>query len=739
MNILTSRLVILSLTVFVFTTTPQVFAAQTITILVNKETFNTVEEAASGEKQVDWWDSDFTDDRACTECFAAHELARFLPYCIELSSDNIYFESPGIMPPEDDVIIIGNRHTNKLIKKSRELPDSLKLETDESFSIWAYEENNRTVTIIEGKDRVGTLYGVYEYLELLGVRFYGLGEKGTVYPLEKQKLPKNLTIVENPSYLTRGYHAWEDRGNDEFFLWMARNRMNFWTSAEKEVHLLKKLGMKLADGGHMIQRYFLNPDTEYPYNHTKFKGDEDKPKDPYHHGKEYTGDTNSDSKLTYFEAHPEWYGLYNGKRSDNVKTDFGDNYCTSNVDATKELAKNMIRSLIDGDWRYVDFINFWMMDASYKWCECENCKKQGTFTDRLMNVLHIVQGEIDNARRKGRLPRKVQLSSLAYLETLTPPTRPLPRDFDYDNISITFFPIERCYNHTFADPSCTEFNRRLVANYLPWARGPGRYFKGTMFIGEYYNVSYLKSMPMLYTRIMAADIPWYYQTGTRHFHYMHTPTRLWGTWTLNQYLLAHLLWDVDTDADELLNEYFHRYYPTSCKQTMSFYRNLEKGMESFKAIRYWGWKKKLKDETMDIYPKKHFQYEPSFFLMNDGIDLIEMKDYITAARRDIDAALLLCTDETEMLRLLEDERRFAYGEDMVNFHYHIYRTAMFHHKKNENRARREMACLDRYAEKLRATHELLQVSSTHANAKNGLDATQAADLYNFFKEKYGKK
>ena len=54
---------------------------------------------------------------------------------------------------------------------------------------------------------------------------------------------------------------------------------------------------------------------------------------------------------------------------------------------------------------------------------------------------------------------------------------------------------------------------------------------------------------------MAADIPWYYRTGTRHFNYMHTPTHLWGTWTLNQYLLARLLWDAGTDTDALLKEY----------------------------------------------------------------------------------------------------------------------------------------------------------------------------------------
>ncbi|MCE5251347.1 DUF4838 domain-containing protein [bacterium] len=706
-----------------------------VTIMVDPGSFPGIEQAATGEETIDWWDDNLFDDRACTECFAAMELLRFLPACTVIPESAVQVQPSVKLPQTGDVILVGNRKSNKLVA-SFPLPDSIGLATDESFCIRAFSDNGRTVTVIEGRDRIGTLYGVYGYLELLGMRFYGLGETGTVYPVKKGELPANLTTVGNPSFLTRGYHAWEDRGSDDFFLWMARNRMNFWTAAEKEIHLMKKLGMKCADGGHTIQMICLNPQAEYPYNHPKFKGDENKPKDPYAPGKEYTADTNGDGKLSYFEAHPEWYGLRKGKRSDNIKDEFGDNYCTSNADATKELAKNVVQELIDGRWRYVDILNFWMMDNRDRWCECDVCAQQGSYTDRLFLVVHAVLEEIRKARGDGRLKRDVELSSLAYLDTITPPTRPLPRGFDYAHFSITFFPIERCYNHTLADPSCTEYNDRLCRSYQAWVTG--QYYRGTMFIGEYYNISYLKSLPMLYTRIMAADIPWYYRTGTRHLHYMHTPTALWGTWTLNQYLLARLLWNAGTDADALLDEYFSRYYPTTSGETRCFYRDLETAMESFKAIRYWGWKTSLKSDKAPLFPKKHFQYEPCHPLTDDGVDLLEMKDYMERARTHFDAALLMCTDETERLRLLEDGKRFAYGEAMFYFHYHLFRTALFNQRKDEPAARRECAELMRYAEQLRGMTDLVQVSSSHANAKDGLDATQAADVYEFFVEKYGK-
>ncbi len=683
-------------------------AAGVVTILANPGRFGRVEQAAVAEREVDWWDDDLADDNACTESFAATELRRFLAVCTGTKADDIRLAGTDAMPADGDVFLIGSDGSNPLIESRKPAGEKgFAPAAAEGFRVLATRDGGRTITIIKGFDRVGALYGVYAYLEQVGVRFYGLGERDTVLPPGPVALPAKLDLSEKPDYLTRGFHAFEDRGDPAFFLWMARNRLNFWCALSKDhLWLLKKLGMRLIAGGHDVHALCLNP-------------------------------------RTYFEAHPEWYGLRGGKRSGNIKGDFGDNYCTSNAEATAELARNVIRQCIDGEWRYADMLNFWMLDNG-KWCECEACKAQGTYTDRLLAVTHAVRTAIRKAREDGRLKRNVQLVTLAYHETLPPPSRPLPADFDYDNCFVTYFPIERCYVHSLADPACTEINAALTQNLQGWTTGVGRQYTGSIFIGEYYNVSSFKSLPLLFSRSMAADIPWYYKTGARHFHYMHTPTRLWGTWRLNQYLMARLLWNTKTNADALLAEYFDRLYPSTSARTRTFYRELEYATSNFKAFKHYvhvggisySLRSRLTNDKLPLFPFDHLHYEPYAPVLNDGPDVVEIVDGFARARAAMDAALVECGDAAERARLVEDEARFAYGEATARFYYHLIRTAMFHRKGDGQQARREFAAAEDQAAVLRRIVDLVQVSSTHANAKDGLDASQATAAYEYFGKLY---
>jgi hypothetical protein len=289
-----------------------------------------------------------------------------------------------------------------------------------------------------------------------------------------------------------------------------------------------------------------------------------------------------------FEAHPEWYGLRRGKRSAKID-EAGDNYCTSNPDATRELAQNLVRSLSDGAWRNVDIVNFWMMDNG-KWCECDVCARQGPYTDRLFDVCYAVQKAIQKAQREGRLHRKVLLASLAYHEILAPPSRRLPADF-------------------------------------------------------------------------------------------------------------------------------RTFYPTTSHHAREFYRHLEQATANFKPFKHYAGKdfyslrRRLTVDSLELFPLKHLHYDAYHPETDDGQDVVEIVDGMRVARKELDAALLECRDKAEAARLLEDDLRFAYGEAMVSFYYHLVRTTLLHRRGEAMLARREFGRVEHYADRLRSVTDLVRVPS----------------------------
>jgi len=717
--------------------------AEKVLVVVNFGDFPTAEAAAGAQDRIDWYDGDEGPDTVCTEAFAAVELRRYL--CKMAGEDPrkkrvFRIVDDERVPADGDLLVVGSLAGNALARRfaSRLLSGERAPGGGVSggFQIRTFRSGPRRITLLCGNDRAGTLYAVYDFLERLGVRWFGPGEVNEEVPATLPDPLPEINAADWPRFRTRGFWAWEDRGNPAFFDWMARNRMNLWTAAESDIPDLRKRCIHLTCGGHQQIERFLNPAAPYPYNHPNFKGDEGKPKDPYAVGDEYRGDVNGDGVLTYAEAHPEWYGLRNGRRATDLRANV--NFCTSNRDAVAELTKNLVDDLIGGEWRFADSLNFWTLDGG-KWCECKRCKALGTPTDRNLLLIHAVRKAIVRAMRQGRLHRNVTVAFLAYADVIDPPTRPLPADFDYDNCVATFFPIVRCYVHCFDDPNCTEFNARYLKRYRGWAVDPNRYYRGQIFIGEYYNVSGYKNLPILFYRTMPHDIRFFYRTGARHMHYMHAPTGNWGPRALTNYEFAKLLWNPDVDTAALLDDYFRGRYGRAAAAMRRFYESLERALCNISAIKY-HLARNLGRGRKKLFDLQHMRYEVSHPPKNDGPDFVEIVEAVRRGRRLIDAAAAMeGLTPKQQARIREDERLFRYAENTILFYDALIRTRRLLDAGRRDEAAGAFRQAERYGDLLRSDTESTKWASSHANARNGLEASFAAPELERLRRALGRK
>lgn len=633
------------------------------TIVVNIGSHPSAAAASQSEAGVNWLDADRGDDTICTESFAAVELQRYLRRTTGRAEDFIITDDDA--KPEGELILVGGHASNAT---SRRLSAAMGIDDEQlthlgpqGYRIKTAQADGRRVTMVAGGSRVGTLYGVYDLLHRMGCRWFGPDAFQEEIPSAAWN--PAFDVTERPSFTTRGFYIYEERGTPEFWQWMARNRLNDWCIQVKNPALLRKLGFQFCCGSHDAQWRFFSPADPYPYNHPRFDGDNDKPPDPYPVSVQYQGDADKDGRLSRFEAHPEWYPLSGGKRIPGIrKTGDGTNFCSSNAEANAEFMKNYVRALIDGIYRGADTVNFWVLDGG-QWCECPKCKELGPPTDRNLLLVRRLDQEVKKAQREGRLHRPISIRFLVYADVLAPPTRPLPTDFDYQTCTATFYPISRCFVHTFDHPTCPR-NVAYQKHLHGWAIDPNRHYRGQLVIGEYYNVSRFKSLPICFMHTMANDIPYYHKVGARCFQYMHVTTAHWGNKSLTNYQMARQTWDKDTDCEALWRDFFARRYGPAAEPMRQFYESLEKMLSNVEPLKGWSnnLASRLNAGAKDLFNESHLRYRREPGVECDAPTLVEMIEAGKACRALISKAMAIPVPERIKARIAEDERMFTYGE-----------------------------------------------------------------------------
>jgi Domain of unknown function (DUF4838) len=235
---------------------------------------------------------------------------------------------------------------------------------------------------------------------------------------------------------------------------------------------------------------------------------------------------------TYFAEHPEYFALMNGKR-------IIDQPCLSRPEvfdiAAAKLREEMAAQPDKKIWSVSQNDNF-------SYCQCPECLKvieeEGSPAGPVLRFVNRVAA---------LFPDKT-ISTLAYQYSRPAPrlTRPAP------NVEVMLCTIELDRSRPIADePSSASFVRDIG----DWSR-----ICGNLYLWDYtVNFSHHVS-PFPNLRVLQPNIKFFVRSGVRK-HFQQTNTGPGHEFSeLKSYLLARLLWDPETDARAVMDDFLDGYY-----------------------------------------------------------------------------------------------------------------------------------------------------------------------------------
>ncbi len=398
---------------------------------------------------------------------------------------------------------------------------------------------------VHGTGRVGVLYGCYELLRLQGVRWLAPGDDIVPEPGAPLVLPTETKDYVPSMPAGRGFYIEGPlKESTNLWLWMARNRLNLSTFRPNTHKFQKKLGLIFVNGGHFFNS-ILNPN-----NHTE-------------------------DGRTFWEAHRDWYSAETKEKALDTQ------FCTSNEELLEFLSNAVVERLCN-EWYYVDRLDVWGFDAWGGFCRCEKCCEIGNASDGMLNFLSYLRAYTDKAIAEGRLDHNVIYNIESYEGTCTmdPPLNDVPENIKKSGDCVEVFPIIRCYTHQFYDDACYK-NGMYHKAFDGWHNIP-------LIMGEYYNVSKFEDLPVLFTRIMPNDFRYWHAHNTQGITYLHLPFVDWGVRNITQLMYAQLAWDINTDIDAFLDQYFTDRYSDNAAEVRRAYELLEDAFYDIQSWRAWG-------------------------------------------------------------------------------------------------------------------------------------------------------
>lgn len=398
-------------------------------------------------------------------------------------------------PQTPQEIIVGyNKHSLTLLGPDTSPPKAM----DESFT---YRNAGPSIVIYGGKQR-GTMYGAFTFLEReLGCRWYT--PSVTVIPKKEFYAFHYLDRSEAPGIQVRNdfyYEAFDP-------IWAARNKVNGAMSYREQPG-----GLECYWAVHTF--YPLMPPDEF------------------------------------FESHPEYYSLIDGKRTYNQAQ-----LCLTNPDVLRIVTERILQRIRENPQYLIYSVsqNDWAGA-----CQCENCQAIAKREESESGPVLWFVNQVAEAVEK-EFPDKY-IGTLAYQYTRKPCKTIRPRN----NVVIRLCSIECCFAHSFE--RCPE-NKSFVEDIEGWAA-----IAPKLYIWDYVvNFSHY-IMPYPNFRALKPNLKFFRDHNAIGIMEQAAYQSRGGEFAeLRAYLISKLLWNPDANYRTIIDDFMYGYYGRSGQSIRQYF------------------------------------------------------------------------------------------------------------------------------------------------------------------------
>ncbi len=383
----------------------------------------------------------------------------------------------------------------------------------------------------------GTRYAVYDLLNRLGIRWFLPGEYGEFIPRSSTLRMPDMSVTEVPDLVVR----WHGGGTAEMLdareLWLIRNRMNP-RSAEWFGH----------PGDSSLFRYLPKP---------------------------------------MIKDHPKWFALMpDGSRNPglNCMADElrrADPQFAGQPRILDEIMKQVARNVQSG-FRTSCFAP----DDGMPTCECPLCRKVSVrFTGGMKPDEHgsyvpeyltsnewffFVNGMLDATAK--RFPGHL-LATNGYANRYVPP-EDIPGFNKAGNLTVMFADINSCTIHRYDDPGCMQ-NRQQYNLLKRWCRLTDKVW----IYGYNYTMLVSKDTVTPMVKRIRRNIPMAQEAGILGFHDLEFADI--SQLGIPTYVVrAALLWNTKVNVDEVLEDFYTKWFGPAARPMHDFYDALETAFDT---------------------------------------------------------------------------------------------------------------------------------------------------------------